>query len=237
MTERKMYERRPMSYERDRVWAEHYKVDSADGYAVQPLYGGPDDIYFVPKAEFEREYREVSLQKGQIIPGHPHYEKVKTISDQEFFSGEKWDMNGRPLFDDSPFAFTRSRMGEKPKSSLAKVFYRELPDDRIQIVGFENFLSLEEIAIKYGPDIELKYKTGTPWMYRIDSKGEELKLYEYRIEIISPDYEACHRVYKTKYTKVSFNEIIDLMKQCGAHLSKIVKKSREKKSDVKVVEI
>jgi len=108
-----------------------------------------------------------------------------------------------------------NRKGNRSVSSVdqpAVVLFKELPEGKILIMGFENFLVGEEIAVKYGENIRKQYfKYGT----RITKK-------------VSIDGFFCLRTDAATYTvgdvlnKREFTALISSLKQAGKLLHDLV---------------
>lgn len=102
-------------------------------------------------------------------------------------------------------------------SGRAEVVYRET-GDAVEVVSLQGFLSLAEIQDRYGSDVLNEYRGGRPYMH-----AGCVGVY------ICPGTLTYSIAEKTVELRSDFLAWLQLMRECGTRLSKIVKASRESK--------
>lgn len=106
----------------------------------------------------------------------------------------------------------------------AVVLFKELPEDKILITGFENFLTGEEIANKYGENIRKQYfKYGTMILKKIFMDGfSGLLIHDqpYKIDDV--------------LDKKEFNVLIGSLNYAGKLLHDLVKANKTKAKSITI---
>lgn len=109
--------------------------------------------------------------------------------------------------------------------NLAKISYKETADGKIKIIGFDGFLSMDDIERKYGAEVERIYR------------GKEVKMERNgnRITITSSgEYMFKGEINSKKY----FEDFIKLAKKAGQNLVDAIREVRKaEEKPVKVVTI
>lgn len=108
--------------------------------------------------------------------------------------------------------------------NLAKISYKETADGKIKIIGFDGFLSMDDIERKYGAEVERIYR------------GKEVKMERNgnRITITSGEYMFKGEINSKKY----FEDFIKLAKKAGQNLVDAIREVRKaEEKPVKVVTI
>ena len=110
---------------------------------------------------------------------------------------------------------------EKLVGSRAAVRYRKTADEKIQITGFDGFLTREGIVSRYGSEVSRIYFEGafanmTGGLARPDRPMVE-------VYIQNSHQNAMVGAF---YTQGEFQALIAAMKKCGARLSRIIKDVR-----------
>ena len=107
-------------------------------------------------------------------------------------------------------------MKEKKEPQSAKIQYMKIPNKLIKVVGFENFLTLEEIRDQKGADVALAYRENKMFMYRKDVLGEAESI------CIAGTYANSHLLVGDILTEEEFKTWVNQVKKCGELLHEIV---------------
>lgn len=110
------------------------------------------------------------------------------------------------------------------QSKAARVLFKELPEDKILITGFENFMIGEEIAAKYGETIRkqyFEYDTKVVKKVSLDGFfGLRRHLHTYNVGDI--------------LDKKEFNQLIGSLKQAGKLLHDLVVANKTKAKSITI---
>ena len=138
----------------------------------------------------------------------------------------------------------------KQSKSVASISYILSSDGkRVQIVSLNNFMSMAEIEKKYGIEVAKRYKDQAPFMYKkyramvsVDNKEEKTEVQLFCQSRLGTALSIPWQISASEswWNKSNFDEMISIMKLCGARLHAIsvqVAKEQKDQKTIKVIHI
>jgi hypothetical protein len=117
----------------------------------------------------------------------------------------------------------RKSSAVKESNIPATILYKKLPDDMILIMGFEGFLSLDEIFDKYGRVVAKAY---FDYPYHMSGIVNSVFLSGFRMHIIAVGQ---------LFSKAEFTDVRNHINKCGCLLHDVIQAVND--GDVKRIEI
>jgi len=110
-----------------------------------------------------------------------------------------------------------------------RILFKELPNDRILVTGFENFLTVSQIKEKYGEIVTAAYFQGIA-VVRLEGDSDQLIISRHQLIISRPgDALAVKQGWNntaisinSNFDKKQFGEIIATIKKCVNMLHQII---------------